>query len=91
LVSDSYEKRGDAEVANAIEFTVTGEQEIHCEGCEQRIGRALRRLPGVLGVEASAQSQRIVVEMDPELVGLEEVRERLDLLGYEVKDEGGAA
>ncbi len=78
-------------MTNTTGFTVTGEQKIHCEGCEQRIGRALRSLPGVLGVEASAQSQRIVVETDPERVGPEEVRERLDLLGYEVEREGGAA
>lgn len=71
-------------------FTVTGEQKIHCEGCEQRIDRALRRLPGVGSVEASAESQRVVVEMDPELVGPEQVRERLDLLGYEVTGGGGA-
>ncbi len=75
-------------MANKTKLTVTGERKIHCEGCEQRIGRALRRLPGVLGVEASAESQRVVVEMDPERVGLEEVRERLDLLGYEVESEG---
>jgi copper chaperone CopZ len=71
-------------------FTVTGEQKIHCEGCEQRIDRALRRLPGVGSVEASAESQRVVVETDPDRVGPEQVRERLDLLGYEVTG-GGAA
>jgi copper chaperone len=70
---------------------VTGEQKIHCEGCEQRIDRALKRLPGVLGVEASAETQRVVVEMDTDRVGPEEVKERLDLLGYEVESEGGAA
>jgi copper chaperone len=70
-------------------FTVTGEQKIHCEGCEQRIDRALKRLPGVRDVEASAESQRVIVEMDPEQVGPEQVRERLDLLGYEVT--GGAS
>lgn len=75
-------------VATKTEFTVTGEQTIHCDSCEQRIARALRRLPGVLGVEAGADSQRVAVEFDAERVGDEELRERLDLLGYEV--EGGA-
>jgi copper chaperone CopZ len=77
-------------IANTAEFIVTGEQKIHCEGCEQRIGRALKRLPGVGSVEASAQSQRVIVEMDPEQVGPEQVRERLKILGYEVIGEGGA-
>jgi copper chaperone len=77
-------------MANTTEFTVTGEQKIHCEGCERQIDRALRRLPGILGVEASAESQRVVVEMDPERVSSEEVRERLDLLGYRVTGGGTA-
>ncbi len=77
-------------MADTAEFVVTGEQKIHCEGCEQRIGRALERLPGVGSVEASAEGQRVVVEMDPERVGPEQVRERLDLLGYEVTGGGGA-
>jgi len=65
------------------EFTVTGDQKIHCEGCEQRIGRALGRLDGVEKAQASADSQRVVVEFDPERVGPAEMRERLGLLGYE--------
>ncbi len=77
-------------MADTAEFVVTGEQKIHCEGCEQRIGRALRRLSGVRSVEASAESQRVVVEMDPEQIGPEQVRERLDLLGYGVTGGGGA-
>jgi Cu+-exporting ATPase len=76
-------------MATKTEFTVTGEQTIHCESCEQRITRALRRLPGMRGVEASADSQRVVVEFDAGRVGDGELRERLELLGYEV--EGGAS
>jgi copper chaperone CopZ len=71
---------------NTMEFTVTGEQEIHCEGCEQRIGNALERLDGVETVEASAQTQRVVVETDPAQTGPDQLRERFDLLGYEVTD-----
>ncbi len=36
-----------------LDFTVIGAQTIHCAGCEQRIGNALRRLPGIREVEAS--------------------------------------
>jgi copper chaperone len=76
-------------MTRTAEFTVTGEQKIHCEGCEQRIDRSLRRLPGVEKVEASAESQRVVVEADPDRIGEDELRERLDLLGYEVTGGGG--
>lgn len=40
-----------------VEFTVTGAQRIHCAGCEERIRRALRRLPGIQEVQASADTQ----------------------------------
>ncbi len=66
-----------------IEFQVIGDEKIHCSGCETRIGFALRRLPGVRDVRASAETQRISVTIDPEEVGPEEVRARLQELGYE--------
>lgn len=70
-------------MTQTAEFTVTGEQTIHCEGCEQRIGRALKRLDGVESASASVEGQRVVVEFDPDKVGTDELRDRLDLLGYE--------
>jgi copper chaperone CopZ len=74
-----------------IDFVVSGEQKIHCEGCEQRIGNALRRLSGVEDVRASAKSQRVEVKLDPDQVDPEEVRDRLEQLGYEVTPQKGAA
>ncbi len=78
-------------MASTIEYTVVGEDKLHCEGCEQCVDRALKRLGGVREVEASYQTQRVKVEYDPGQVGEKEIRERLDLLGYEVESEGGAA
>lgn len=79
-------------MTQTAEFTVTGEQTIHCESCEQRVGRALKRLAGVESAEASADSQRVIVEFDPEKVGPDELRERLGFLGYEaVGSTGGDA
>jgi copper chaperone len=78
-------------MTSTAEFRVTGKQKIHCEGCEQRIDRALGRLPGVWEVRASAESQWVVVTLDPDQVGPDEVQDRLELLGYEVEPEGGAA
>lgn len=72
---------------NTMKYTVTGDQEIHCDGCEQRISRALERLDGVKTVEASAQTQHVVVETDPAQTNPDQLRERFDLLGYEVPGE----
>ena len=71
-------------MAQTLELTVTGEERIRCAGCEQRIGAALRRLPGVQDARASAQTQQVKVRFDPAQVGPDEVRAKLAQLGYEV-------
>ncbi|MGQ0523100.1 MAG: heavy-metal-associated domain-containing protein [Betaproteobacteria bacterium] len=65
-----------------LQFEVIGEEKIHCEGCESRISNALRRLPGVEDVQASAETQRVKVTIDSAKVSADEVRARLALIGY---------
>lgn len=72
-------------MATNLEFRVTGEQKIHCEGCEERIGRALKRVSGVETIKASAKEQRVSVSIDPARTNAEQVRTKLQELGYEVK------
>ncbi len=71
-------------MAQTASFTVTGEQKIHCAGCEERITNALRRLPGIQDVQASHQSQRVVVTFDPARVSPDKVKAKLLQLGYQV-------
>ena len=65
-----------------IEFTVVGEQRIHCPGCERRIKTALEELPGVQEAEADSKAQRVTVYLDPKRISPEEIRDRLKRLGY---------
>jgi copper chaperone CopZ len=78
-------------MAQTIEFVVTGEEKMHCAGCEQRVGNVLRRLPGVKDVRASAQTQQVVVTIDPAQVGPEQVRAKLEQIGYQVTPQGGTS
>ena len=39
-------------MAQTLEFVVTGEEKMHCAGCEQRVSNALGRLPGVQSIQA---------------------------------------
>lgn len=78
-------------MARTIDFTVIGEPQIHCAGCEQRIGNAMRRLPGVQDVKASARTQRVAVTIDPADVGSEQVQAKLEQLGYQVTPTGNSA
>jgi copper chaperone CopZ len=72
-------------MAHTLEFVVTGEEKMHCAGCEQRVSNALRRLPGVHEVRASATTQQVLVTIDPNQVGAEQIRAKLEQLGYQTK------
>jgi copper chaperone len=67
-----------------VQFEVIGEERIHCAGCESRIATALRRLPGVEEVQASAGTQQVKVTIDPARVSAEDLSARLEQLGYQV-------
>lgn len=70
--------------SGTFDFIVTGKEKIHSEGCETRISNALKRLSGVCEVKASAKDQHIVVAVDSAEVWPDQVRDRLEQLGYQV-------
>ena len=72
-------------MTQTVHYTVTGEQKIHCAGCEERIRHALRRLSGGKDVQASAETQQVVVSFDPARVTPDQVRAKLEWLGYRVQ------
>ena len=74
-------------MVRVVDFTVTGEEKIHCAGCETRIAAALQRVRGVREVQASAETQRVKVTIEPSQVRPEQVREKLEQLGYQVRPE----
>ena len=75
-------------MSETIDFNVTGETRIHCAGCEQRISRALRRIPGIQTVQTSISHQRIVVTFEPTQVDPELIQVKLGEIGYEVTPVG---
>ncbi len=60
-------------------FKVSG---IHCEGCEQRIARALSQMSGVRRVTASHAVQEVEVTLDSTRTSVQEVAETLDSIGF---------
>lgn len=71
-------------MATNLEFSVTGELKIHCQSCEERIARALKRVPGIGNVNASAKEQRISVSIDRDRITPEQVQAKLHEIGYDV-------
>lgn len=75
-------------MADTVNFTVTGETTIHCAGCEQRIRRALRRVPGVQKVQTSISRQEVAVTFEAAQVSPGQIQTRLGEIRYEVTQEG---
>lgn len=69
----------------AINLEVIGDQKIVCEGCEERIEKVLKAVPGVDKVRARARNQRIEVLLDTAVVEPTALVERLSQAGYEAR------
>lgn len=57
-----------------------------CAGCEKRVNNALNSLEGVVSCHASAQSNTVEIEFDEAVVALEDVKETIEEVGYEVAE-----
>ena len=66
-----------------VDFTVVGDEKMHCGGCETRVRFALSRMPGVQDVRADSKTQRIAVVINPSQVTPEDVQARLKVAGFE--------
>ncbi len=60
-------------------FNVSG---VHCEGCEQRIARAISQMSGVRSVTASHAVQEVEVTLDSTRTSVREVAEKLEFIGF---------
>lgn len=69
----------------SITFEVTGQEQMHCEGCEQRVARLLKQLDGVGQVRAESVNQKIAVLFDAALVTPALMAGRLLEGGYETR------
>ena len=65
---------------------VTGEQTMHCGGCESTVKFTLKHMPGVLDVEASHKTQLVKLTFDPQRASLEQIQQELGWIGYQVVD-----
>ena len=66
-------------------FEVIDDPRMVCEGCEQRVERLLKALPGVGQVHAHASNQRIEVLFDTAVVDAGAIAERIATAGYKTK------
>ena len=69
----------------SVTLEVIGNQSIACQGCEQRIERMLKALPGVERARAKASNQRIYILYDASKQDLSAMAEHLGAAGYQTK------
>ncbi|MCH8296794.1 MAG: heavy-metal-associated domain-containing protein [Chloroflexi bacterium] len=55
---------------------------IHCAGCEARIQNVLLKLPGIQEVKANYKTQNVLLQLDPQKLTVQAVKEKLEDLGY---------
>lgn len=66
-------------------FEIVGEPRLACEGCEQRVERLLKAVPGVGQVRAHASNQRIDVLFDGNVLNTDAIAERVAKAGYQTR------
>lgn len=69
----------------SITLEVTGNQRLVCEGCEQRVERVVKALPGVERVRARAHKQRIEVQFDNAVLEPGTITDNIREAGYETR------
>lgn len=55
---------------------------MHCAGCQNRIEKRLRQMPGVVVGRVNLTARRLALRWKPELVGAEAIREAVEALGF---------
>jgi copper chaperone len=63
-------------------ITVEG---MSCQHCVNAIQKAVGELKGIGKVEVNLQDKKVMVEMDPQIITLETVKETIEDQGYEVQ------
>jgi len=58
---------------------------IHCSGCEARIQSVLARMLGVQEVKADHKTQKVHFTLDSGSVFIQEVKDKLEDLGYDTE------
>ncbi len=66
------------------QMTTLNVEGMHCSGCEQRVTRVLEQLAGVKVLRVDHQQGEVEVRLDPAQGSLDEVRSRIEQLGYQV-------
>lgn len=69
----------------SITLEVVGDDRLVCEGCEERVETALKKMPGISQVRAKSSNQRVQVMFDANVLDATAIAKRIATVGYETK------
>ena len=69
----------------SITFEVISDQQLVCEGCEERVEHALKSLQGIDQVRARARNQQVFVLFDSAVLDAAAIAERIAKAGYQTR------
>lgn len=69
----------------SISLEVIGDQRLFCQGCEGRVERMLKALPGIEQVRARSANQRIDILFDDARQSTTAMADRLVAAGYQTR------
>lgn len=69
----------------SITLQVVGDDRLNCEGCEERVEQALKKVPGVSQIRARSSNQRIQVMFDSDVLDPTAISDRIATVGYQTR------
>ena len=69
----------------SITLEVVGDDRLNCEGCEERVEQALKKVPGVSQVRAKSSNQRVQVMFDSKVMDANGIAARIATVGYQTR------
>ena len=69
----------------SITLQVVVDDRLHCEGCEERVEQALKKVPGVSQIRARSSNQRIQILFDPSVLDANAIAARVATVGYQTR------
>jgi copper chaperone len=68
-----------------MEKTILNVEGMSCEHCVKAVKNAVGKLPGVSGVAVDLKAKTVMVEYDPALSGISDIKNAIIDQGYDVK------
>jgi len=92
MAAETYSKSPDPQIdqvnIQSGVFTVEG---MTCASCVRRVEKGLLKLPGVVEANVNLATERATVKYDPAQVGVEQMVQKVEAVGYKAQPLGGTA